>query len=113
VGNGIDDTAWGGCSVPDTLTTLQSLPHSSCDPYCATPIYTGGTTIAAYASLPTNGGGVIAYSAGKTATALNLSTIWSAFGVKGLPKKITSLIHFMTSMKDIFANLKDLQDLTR
>lgn len=44
------DTDWGGCkNSPANETALTKLPNSSCDPYCATTLWVGGTTIDAYA----------------------------------------------------------------
>ncbi|KAK8133761.1 hypothetical protein PG984_005773 [Apiospora sp. TS-2023a] len=55
-------TVWGGCKVDANQTTLEKLPHASCDPYCS-------VTVVQDASLAGLGGGAIKWTSGFEPTA--------------------------------------------
>ncbi|KAK8130391.1 hypothetical protein PG999_002771 [Apiospora kogelbergensis] len=83
-GTGSEDTIWGGCKVDANQTTLEKLPHASCDPYCSSTLLQGASALPAFASLPSSAGepssGRAATSAGvkpanATATPMGSSTM--------------------------------------
>ncbi|KAK8087180.1 hypothetical protein PG994_002154 [Apiospora phragmitis] len=80
-GAGDDDTIWGGCKVDANQTTLEKLPHASCDPYCSSTVLKGASVLPAFASLPNSAGGSIKWTSGFDPTA-------TAAGVK--PANATS-----------------------
>ncbi|KAK9421418.1 hypothetical protein SUNI508_05653 [Seiridium unicorne] len=61
---GSGNATWGGCKVSADSTELEVLPHSSCDPYCSSGIYSGSTSLPAYAALPNIAGGTISWEGG-------------------------------------------------
>ncbi|KAK6825367.1 hypothetical protein PG987_012861 [Apiospora arundinis] len=83
-GSGNEDTVWGGCKVDANQTTLEKLPHASCDPYCSsTPLLKGASALPAFASLPSSAGGPIKWTSDFNPTA-------TAAGVKPANATATS-----------------------
>ncbi|KAK8039385.1 hypothetical protein PG993_007796 [Apiospora rasikravindrae] len=81
-GIGDDDTIWGGCKVDANQTTLEKLPHASCDPYCSSSVMVGASVLPAFASLPSSAGGSIKWTSGFDPTA-------TAAGVKPANATVT------------------------
>ncbi|KAK7948063.1 uncharacterized protein PG986_008949 [Apiospora aurea] len=68
-GTGGEDTVWGGCKVDANQTTLEKLPHASCDPYCSSSVLVDASVLPAFASLPSSAGGSIKWTSGFDPTA--------------------------------------------
>ncbi|KAK7921308.1 hypothetical protein PG985_009330 [Apiospora marii] len=79
-GTGDDGTVWGGCKVDANQTTLEKLPHASCDPYCSVTVVQDASVLPAFASLPGSAGGAIKWTSGfdPTATAKGVRPAASA-----------------------------------
>ncbi|KAK8094706.1 hypothetical protein PG997_001391 [Apiospora hydei] len=82
-GTGGEDTVWGGCKVDANQTTLEKLPHASCDPYCSSSVLVDASVLPAFASLPSSAGGSIKWTSGFDPTA-------TAAGVKSANATATS-----------------------
>ncbi|KAK7977355.1 hypothetical protein PG996_003420 [Apiospora saccharicola] len=68
-GKGDDGTVWGGCKIDANQTTLEKLPHASCDPYCSVTVVQDASVLPAFASLPGSAGGSIKWTSGFDPTA--------------------------------------------
>ncbi|KAK6063201.1 hypothetical protein SCUP515_12606 [Seiridium cupressi] len=89
-GTGKNDTQWGGCKAPENSTELVKLPHQSCDPYCTSYIFEGGTALPAFASLPNSTGSSIAWT-NSFAPTLVYAPVTTTAEVSGTKTTITSI----------------------